>query len=81
MTFKLLGAAAASAAFACTAASAAVNLPQLHIDTTQATVSGLSSGGAAHANGSSRNTGLCNVFTVNTLKMTAANYDVMGTCP
>ena len=46
MTFKftLLRSLAAVAALACGAASAAVNLPQLNIDKTQTTVSGLSSG-------------------------------------
>ncbi|MGH6638651.1 MAG: extracellular catalytic domain type 2 short-chain-length polyhydroxyalkanoate depolymerase [Polaromonas sp.] len=45
MTFKLLRTVVAAAALACGAASAAVNLPQLNIDKTQTTVSGLSSGG------------------------------------
>ncbi len=48
MTFKLLrtfSAISAAMALACSAASAAVNLPALNIDTTQTTVSGLSSGG------------------------------------
>lgn len=45
MTFKLFRTVAAVAALACGAASAAVNLPQLNIDKTQTTVSGLSSGG------------------------------------
>ncbi len=46
MTFKfpLLRSFAAVAALACGAASAAVNLPQLNVDKTQTTVSGLSSG-------------------------------------
>lgn len=48
MTFKLFrtfSAIAAAMALACGTASAAVNLPALNIDTTQTTVSGLSSGG------------------------------------
>jgi len=45
MTLKFLRTFAAIAALACGAASAAVNLPQLNIDKTQTTVSGLSSGG------------------------------------
>ena len=45
MTFKLLKTLAAIAVFTCGAATAAVNLPSLNIDTTQTTVSGLSSGG------------------------------------
>jgi poly(3-hydroxybutyrate) depolymerase/chitodextrinase len=45
MTFKFLRAIAVVTAFICTSASAAVNLPQLNIDKTQTTVSGLSSGG------------------------------------
>ena len=45
MTFKILRAFAAIAALGCGAATAAVNLPQLKIDKTQTTVSGLSSGG------------------------------------
>ncbi|MGY8904850.1 MAG: extracellular catalytic domain type 2 short-chain-length polyhydroxyalkanoate depolymerase [Burkholderiales bacterium] len=43
--FKLFRVAAAALALTAGAASAAVNLPQLRIDTTQTTVSGLSSGG------------------------------------
>ena len=42
---RSLGVAVAMAALACGGASAAVNLPQLNIDKTQTTVSGLSSGG------------------------------------
>ena len=45
MLFKLCKVIAAVATFACGYASAAVNLPQLNIDKTQTTVSGLSSGG------------------------------------
>ena len=45
MTIQLLRTLSAVAALACGAASAAVNLPQLNIDKTQTTVSGLSSGG------------------------------------
>ena len=45
MTFKLLKTFAVLTAFACGAATAAVNLPSLNIDSTQTTVSGLSSGG------------------------------------
>ena len=45
MTIKLLRIFATVAALACGAASAAVDLPQLNIDKTQTTVSGLSSGG------------------------------------
>ena len=39
------------------------------------------SGGYAYANGSNQNMGLWNVFTTKTLKMTGANYYVIGTCP
>jgi poly(3-hydroxybutyrate) depolymerase len=45
MTFKLLRTFTTVTAFICANAAAAVNLPQLNIDTTQTTVSGLSSGG------------------------------------
>ena len=45
MQARLLGTLAAIAAFCGGAASAAVNLPQLNIDTAQTSVSGLSSGG------------------------------------
>ena len=45
MKIRLLSTFAAVAALLGGAASAAVNLPQLNIDTTQTTVSGLSSGG------------------------------------
>ena len=39
------------------------------------------SGGYALANGSNQNMGLWNTFVTTTLKMTAANYYVIGTCP
>ena len=39
------------------------------------------SGGYALANGSNQNMGLWNVFVTTTLKQTAANYYVVGTCP
>jgi hypothetical protein len=39
------------------------------------------SGGYALANGSDQNMGLWNVFVTSTLKQTAANYFVIGTCP
>lgn len=39
------------------------------------------SGGYTYANGSAQNMGLWNVFTTTTLKMTGANYYVIGTCP
>ena len=45
MTIQILRTLSAAAALACGTASAAVNLPQLNIDKTQTTVSGLSSGG------------------------------------
>ena len=45
LNFPLLRSFAAVTALVCGAASAAVNLPQLNIDKTQTTVSGLSSGG------------------------------------
>jgi hypothetical protein len=38
-------------------------------------------GGYAYANGSNQNMGLWNVFVMTTLKQTAANYYVIGTCP
>lgn len=37
--------------------------------------------GYAYANGSNQNMGLWNIYTVNTLKQTAANYYTIGTCP
>jgi poly(3-hydroxybutyrate) depolymerase len=39
------------------------------------------SGGTAYANGSNQNMGLDNTFYTKTLKKTAANYYVIGTCP
>ena len=72
---------AAAAALRGGTASAAVNLPQLNIDTTQTTVSGLSSGGLTFANGSAQAMGLWNIFITKTLKMTSANYYVLDTCP
>ena len=72
---------AAAAALLGGTASAAVNLPQLNIDTTQTTVSGLSSGGLTFANGSAQAMGLWNIFITTTLKMTGANYYVVGSCP
>ncbi len=39
------------------------------------------SGGYTYANGSAQNMGLWNTFTTTTLKMTGANYYVIGTCP
>jgi len=39
------------------------------------------SGGYAFANGSNQNMGLWNVFVTTTLKKTAANYYVIGSCP
>lgn len=39
------------------------------------------SGGYALANGSNQNMGLWNVFVTTTLKQTASNYYVIGTCP
>ena len=39
------------------------------------------SGGYALANGSNQNMGLWNTFVTTTLKQTAANYYVIGTCP
>lgn len=39
------------------------------------------SGGYALANGSNQNMGLWNVFVTSTLKQTAPNYFVIGTCP
>jgi len=39
------------------------------------------SGGIALANGSNQNMGLWNVFVTTTLKQTAPNYYVIGTCP
>ena len=39
------------------------------------------SGGYALANGSNQNMGLWNTFVTTTLKMTGANYYVIGTCP
>jgi len=39
------------------------------------------SGGYALANGSNQNMGLWNVFITTTLKQTAPNYFVIGTCP
>ena len=38
-------------------------------------------GGYAYANGSNQNMGLWNVFATTTLKRTASNYYVIGTCP
>ncbi len=38
-------------------------------------------GGYTYANGSNQNMGLWNIYTVTTLKMTGANYYVIGTCP
>ena len=38
-------------------------------------------GGLTYANGSNQYMGLWNTFTVQTLKMTATNYYVIGTCP
>ena len=38
-------------------------------------------GGYAYANGSNQNMGLWNLFVTTTLKQTAANYFVIGTCP
>jgi poly(3-hydroxybutyrate) depolymerase len=38
-------------------------------------------GGYAYANGSAQNMGLWNVFVTKTLKQTAPNYYVIGTCP
>ncbi len=37
--------------------------------------------GYAYANGSNQNMGLWNIYTTKTLKKTAANYYVIGTCP
>ena len=39
------------------------------------------SGGYTYANGSNQNMGLWNVFVTTTLKQTATNYYVIGTCP
>jgi hypothetical protein len=39
------------------------------------------SGGYAYANGSNQNMGLWNTFVTTTLKQTATNYYVIGTCP
>ena len=39
------------------------------------------SGGYAYANGSNQNMGLWNTFVTTTLKQTAANWYVIGTCP
>lgn len=39
------------------------------------------SGGYAYANGSNQNMGLWNIFVVTTLKQTAPNYYVLGSCP
>jgi poly(3-hydroxybutyrate) depolymerase len=39
------------------------------------------SGGYAYANGSNQNMGLWNLYVVTTLKQTAPNYYVVGTCP
>jgi hypothetical protein len=39
------------------------------------------SGGYTYANGSNQNMGLWNVFVMTTLKQTAPNYYVIGTCP
>jgi len=39
------------------------------------------SGGYAYANGSNQNMGLWNVFVTTTLKQTASNYYVIGSCP
>jgi poly(3-hydroxybutyrate) depolymerase len=39
------------------------------------------SGGYTYANGSNQNMGLWNVYVVTTLKQTAPNYYVIGTCP
>ncbi len=39
------------------------------------------SGGYTYANGSNQNMGLWNVFVTTTLKQTAPNYYVIGTCP
>jgi hypothetical protein len=39
------------------------------------------SGGYAYAKGSNQNMGLWNVFVTTTLKNTAPNYYVIGTCP
>ncbi|HEX6708253.1 MAG TPA: PHB depolymerase family esterase [Albitalea sp.] len=39
------------------------------------------SGGYAYANGSNQNMGLWNTFVTTTLKRTATNYYVIGTCP
>jgi hypothetical protein len=39
------------------------------------------SGGYAYANGSNQNMGLWNLFVTTTLKQTATNYYVIGTCP
>ena len=39
------------------------------------------SGGYTYANGSNQNMGLWNVFVTTTLKQTASNYYVIGTCP
>ncbi|QNN55861.1 hypothetical protein H9K76_14770 [Diaphorobacter ruginosibacter] len=38
-------------------------------------------GGYAYANGSNQNMGLWNLFVTTTLKQTASNYYVIGTCP
>ena len=38
-------------------------------------------GGYTYANGSAQNMGLWNIYTTRTLKLTGANYYVIGTCP
>ena len=38
-------------------------------------------GGYTYANGSAQNMGLWNIYTTKTLKLTGANYYVIGTCP
>lgn len=48
-----------------------------HVSAGRATTSG----GYAYARGSNQNMGLYNVFYTTTLKMTAPNYYVIGTCP
>lgn len=80
MEFRLLCTFATAASGLGGTALAAVNQPPLKLDKTQPTVSGLSSGGCIYANGSNQCMGLWNIYGNQTLKLSAANYDAIGTC-
>jgi poly(3-hydroxybutyrate) depolymerase len=73
------GAASAAASGTTTGAAATCTTASnyAHVSAGRATTSG----GYAYANGSGQNMGLWNVFVIRTLKNTAPNYYVIGTCP